>query len=795
MRVLATIISLISMLHIYGADKLSSSEVDSIYAYLSPIEKLKRVVWWKVDSKHASLPSEKVNGEIGAIYLPRPLTAYESMIFGNGTMAPFAVQLDERLNPSPENLNNLPSLVTLSSITDPSIVAEYAIYLEKLCRSYHLDFAILPKVGKDYIQMSQLVSSLNALNPDFFLLYEALSFCELKKKKEVEEAYLKNKFLVINDESLASIDKYLPRVLKKINIEDHIQKVRLSIKSKYNFTNYPYPILSGKLDLQINRASIIPVQRKNSLLPLKEDTVCVVSSDPSNQLVRMIKKYAYVISDVNEIINPKTPIIIENDNVLPTNMGDHDVVYIGHIKYSAKFIEHIDAGLFTTRESPLYDYLLPQLLFGTANASGQIAVNQGEWSSFSNEPIIGKAKLGYAPPEMIGLDSGNQSKIKQIVKDAIESHAIPGCQIAVSVDGSIVYEESFGYLTYDSLISVTDRTIYDIASVTKVAATLLAVMKLNQEGKLHLDSGIATYLPKYKETNKANVTLRALLSHNAGLKPYVPFWKKVIGADRLETFYYSNDEDARNDKRSYGLNPSLVLVDSLKNWIRRSPIREQKDGPKYVYSDIGFMVLHQIVEAVIEEPIDKYLNENFYKPLALKSTQFNPMSHGVDRFEIAPTEYDYYFRNEQVWGEVHDRNAAVFGGVAGHAGLFSNSHDLLVIMQMLLQEGEYNGNEFLKSWVIDYFNHRYYPNNRRGLGWDKKSDQIGNTSNYVSDDSYGHTGFTGTMIWIDPMYDLSFVFLSNRIYPNANNYRLNRDNVRTRIQDVVYEAMLSKWSN
>jgi len=793
MRILVTILSILSAFHIYGADKLSTTELDSIYTYMSPIQKLKKLVWWHADN--ALLPAKEVNDEIGAIYLPRPMTDYESIIYGNRSIAPFALQLDERLNPAPDNITNLPSLLTLASITDKSILIEYADYLEKLCRNYHLDFAVLPKIGADSVQMYALVSMLNRLKPDFFIRYDDLSFDFLNRKKEVQAAYLEDKFLVMNDESFETVKKYLPRILKKISVEDHSAKVLLSIKNNFDFSQYPEVRLSGKLDVRINRASIIPIQRKRNLLPIKEDTVCLLSSNPSSRLVKMIGKYAYVISDVNEIRNPLTPIIIENENDYPANVHGHNVIYIGDMKYGSSFVEKIDGGLFTTRESPLYDYLLPQLLFGAADASGQLPVKKGVWSAFYNDPIIGSAKLGYAPPEMIGLDSVNQSRIRTIVKEAIQNHAIPGCQIAVSVDGSIVYEEGFGYLTYDSLISVTDRTIYDIASVTKVTATLLAVMKLNQEGRLHLDSGIAAYIPEYRGTNKANLTLRSLLSHNAGLRSYVPFWKKVIGADRLESFYYASDEDAKNDKRSYGLKPSPVMLDSLKNWIRSSPVRENEKIPKYVYSDIGFMILHQVVEAITAQPIDQYLKEKFYDSLALRTTQFNPMVNGVDRFEIAPTEYDYYFRDEQVWGEVHDRNAAVFGGIAGHAGLFSNSRDLLVIMQMLLQGGKYDGNEYLKPWVIDYFNQNYYENNRRGLGWDKKSDELNNTSTYASQASFGHTGFTGTMVWIDPEFDMTFVFLSNRIYPNANNYKLNRENVRTRIQDVVYEAMLAKWNN
>jgi CubicO group peptidase (beta-lactamase class C family) len=205
------------------------------------------------------------------------------------------------------------------------------------------------------------------------------------------------------------------------------------------------------------------------------------------------------------------------------------------------------------------------------------------------------------------------------------------------------------------------------------------------------------------------------------------------------------------------------------------------------------MILHQLVQVVSGNTLDEYLFKNFYEPLGLKRICFNPMDHGFERFEIAPTEYDYYFRDELVWGEVHDRNAAVFGGVAGHAGLFSNARELLTIMQTLVQGGSYGGHQLLLPATINYFNQQFYPNNRRALGWDKLDEGLKNFSTFSSPASFGHTGFTGTMVWADPLYNLTFVFLSNRIYPNANNHKLNRLDIRTRLQDVVYEALITKW--
>jgi CubicO group peptidase (beta-lactamase class C family) len=230
------------------------------------------------------------------------------------------------------------------------------------------------------------------------------------------------------------------------------------------------------------------------------------------------------------------------------------------------------------------------------------------------------------------------------------------------------------------------------------------------------------------------------------------------------------------------------MRDSLENWLVSSNLLKKFSGI-YHYSDLGFMILHQVVEAVTGQSIDQYVYEQYYQPLGLERTVFNPLSNGFEIYETAPTEYDDHLRDEQVWGNVHDRNAAVFGGVAGHAGLFSNTRDLAVILQMMLQGGHYGGKQFLNPQTLDTFNSRYYIKNRRGLGWDKPGRYNPQISALASPSSFGHSGFTGTMVWADPEYDLIYVFLSNRIFPNADNQKLNNLDIRKRIHTLIYKSI------
>jgi len=404
------------------------------------------------------------------------------------------------------------------------------------------------------------------------------------------------------------------------------------------------------------------------------------------------------------------------------------------------------------------------------------------------------ARLSYSRPEMQHMDSRVLNKIDQIVEEAIKMGATPGCQVLVARNGSVVLEKGYGYYTYDSIMPVDTRTIYDLASITKVAATTQAIMKLNEQGIINLDSAIGTYLPELRGSNKSSLVIRDILSHQSGLKAFYPFWRNTIeDEDQILYYYKDKPNEIHNKTVAYGMFAAENLKDSLWNWTVDMDLREKSDifqSYDYKYSDLGFYLLQVLVERISDTSLDTFVDSVFYNSMGMSTLTFNPLCKFPIK-RIAPTERDYEFRQVLVWGTVHDQIAAMKGGVSGHAGLFGNSHDIAKLMQMQLQLGSYGGKRYLEEETVKEFTAQQYKENRRGLGWDKpeKGDDYNPASRYASFKSFGHSGFTGTVVWADPTFDLIFVFLSNRVYPDSNNSKLVEFNVRERIHDVVYESI------
>ena len=380
--------------------------------------------------------------------------------------------------------------------------------------------------------------------------------------------------------------------------------------------------------------------------------------------------------------------------------------------------------------------------------------------------VPGDDRLPVCNDIVSDLNLNIDRRIDSIVLNAIDSAAFPGCQIAVMHNGRLVVDRAYGNLTYDfGSAEVTPQTLYDLASLTKVCATTLAVMKLYEEGKVGLNDKLSRYIPYLKHTDKESITLKQALSHCAGLKAYDALWQKTSNRDSL-----------------------LALIVA-------SPLNPTND---YCYSDFGFILIADLVERISGQTLDQYVSEHFYKPMGLQFTLFNPMleSDGAEGFvpaEIAPTESDSIRadRNGFIWGTVHDPNAHALGGVAGHAGLFSNAREVALLMQMLLNGGQLNGHRYLNEKTVATFTSRHFAkqNNRRALGFDKQlfnPSPSAQTCPEASQNSYGHTGFTGTFLWVDPDCQLVYVFLSNRVHPSATPNRLAQMNVRTQIQSLLY---------
>jgi beta-N-acetylhexosaminidase len=437
--------------------------------------------------------------------------------------------------------------------------------------------------------------------------------------------------------------------------------------------------------------------------------------------------------------------------------------------------------------------IVPQVIFGGLPAEGVLPFSVGGLKDGTGISTISLNRFQYSIPADAGMDEKTLAKIASIAKEAIDNGATPGCNVLVAKDGKIVYQKSFGYLTYEKQSPVTDTTIYDLASVTKVSATLQTVMFMYEKGLIDVNKKVSVYLPELKNSNKKDFTIKDILTHQAGLWPFLPFWAQTM-KDSVHLPLYYNKKPTReypfvvSDK----LYAATSMKDSLWSWIIHAKIREKpaRTPYDYKYSDMGFYVMQHLAEKLLNQPIEDFLAQNLYEPLGANTTGYLPLL----RFpigQIAPTENDKLFRKALLIGTVHDQGAAMHGGVAGHAGLFSSALDLAKLGQMLLQEGNYGGYQFYKPETVRFFTQKQFETSRRGLGWDKSTpgDWNGPTSIYASPRTFGHTGFTGTCIWVDPEFNLVYIFLSNRVHPDMTNNKLLTGNIRSRIQDVIYQSI------
>lgn len=385
------------------------------------------------------------------------------------------------------------------------------------------------------------------------------------------------------------------------------------------------------------------------------------------------------------------------------------------------------------------------------------------------------------------------NKIDSIAKDAIAKGAMPGCVVLAAKDGKIIYQKAFGTTTMGGNTAVTTNMVYDLASVTKISATTVSVMKLYEEGKLDLDKTLGDYLPWVKGSNKAPLKLRDILLHQAGLNPFIPFYREVIDTITGEPkwAYFSKTKDANHQFRAA---ENLYVRNDWEDTLYQRIVTSRLTAPnKYVYSDNDFIFLGKIVEAITGKTLNDYAKATFYQPLGMATTTFQPREV-MSLNNIVPTEYEKHFRQQLIWGDVHDEGSAMFGGIAGHAGLFSNAYDLAQIYQMLLNGGELNGVRYLKKETVDKFTAYNSDISRRGLGFDKpEKDNATRKDPYpsklASPETYGHTGYTGIGVWVDPKSNLIYIFLSNRVNPTRDNNKLSSLGVRGKIQDAIYEAV------
>lgn len=476
----------------------------------------------------------------------------------------------------------------------------------------------------------------------------------------------------------------------------------------------------------------------------------------------------------------------EESKVIATFFGN-PLVLAGEKNISSK----LDAILMAYENTDLVQDRVGQMIMGAIDINGKLpmTINDDYRQGFGIS-VKSNGRLKYTMPEELGINPDKLKAIDEIVDGAIKAKALPGCQIFIAIKGKVIFNKSYGTTMYEGSDSITNNHLYDIASITKIASSTAALMKLKSEGKFDLNEKLGKMLPELVgNTAYADLEPIDMLTHQAGLTPWIPFYKKTLENGDLKGGIYSVN---RKEGFETPVAKDIWIQDSywktMLTAILNTPLGKEK---KYEYSDLGYYFFKAYIEKTTDTYLDQYVDREIYKPLGLKTMTYLPLRK-FDKKQIVPTENDKEYRKQLIHGYVHDPGAAMIGGVGGHAGLFSNATDLATYMQFLLNNGKIGTDEIIKPDVVKEFTKcQFCPTNRRGIGFDKPTvnKQGGTACSNVSMSSFGHSGFTGTLAWADPEFGVNYVFLSNRVYPDADNWKITKMNIRTEIQRVIYEAL------
>ncbi|MDL2223403.1 serine hydrolase [Bacteroidales bacterium OttesenSCG-928-M11] len=459
-----------------------------------------------------------------------------------------------------------------------------------------------------------------------------------------------------------------------------------------------------------------------------------------------------------------------------------------------------------------------QVIMGGIAAKGKLPVTISGLFDYSTGIETEKTRLSYGHPEDVGMSRQTLNHIDEIVAEGIEAKAFPGCQVLVAKDGVVVYHKSFGHFDYSGKRQVKNNDLYDLASITKAAATVPAIMKLFDNQKIQLRDRLSKYIPELRESDKSHLTIQNALFHETGLRSFLPFYTTLLDSSSYRGSLYSSKKNElysilydrnvymRNDvsydynfvstKEQAGFGKLMAEGIYVKDEINKEILQQIVDSKigrvnNYLYSDLNFILLKELVENVSKLPFDEFVHDNFFAPLGSTTTTFLPLNK-FDKEVIAPTENDQFLRKQVLQGYVHDEAAAVLGGISGNSGLFSNANDLAKLLQMLLNGGEYGETSFFSKTTTKTFVESKSNFSRRGLGFDKpdpKNIERSPAGSLTPSCVIGHTGYTGTCFWIDPSNNLIYIFLSNRVHPSRTRTDLMGLNIRPRIQDVIYQAI------
>ncbi len=603
--------------------------------------------------------------------------------------------------------------------------------------------------------------------------------------------------------------KYQPIVVDSLSAQLNTQEA-LALKRR---------LIANALTTVRNAESIIPIQNLEKigtlsigasvLTPFQQTLdnyatmdhyqVSKTPSEVDKQLIlnNLGSKNLVIIGLHNLNTKPKENYGITNQAIdLVVNLASRTkvILTVFGIPYTLRHFDGINCVMEAYDEDPMTQDLAAQAIFGATATNGKLPVRVSD-ASYLGAGVTTKAihRLGFDLPERVGLNSEKLKKIDVIADEIVRTGAAPGCVILVAKDGKIVYKKAFGYHTYDKIRPMNTEDVFDLASVTKICATTLSLMKLHGDGKLDVKQPMSNYLSILKGSNKNDLTVEEVMTHHAGLQPWLKFYEATL--DKTSGVVKPSSEFYRTSFTSdfpTPVSPNLFLKKGYENIIFNEIVKSDlRANKEYKYSDLGLILMTQLIKEQTGMTLDEYVQKSIYQPLGLKNITYKPwIKIPLDR--IPPTEEDSYYRMERVQGYVHDMASAMLGGVSGHAGLFGNANDVAALFEMLLNGGNYGGVQVLKPETINLFTIRYAKSTRRGIGFDMKELDKSKTQTVAasaSDRTFGHTGFTGIGVWADPDKHLVYVFLSNRTYPSMENNKLINGDYRTKIHQAIYDAM------
>lgn len=637
-----------------------------------------------------------------------------------------------------------------------------------------------------------------------------------KAVAKIKTAYLSNK---ITEARLAHSVKKILMAKYKVGLHNYqpvaLEKIHSDLLTKDNDKLYS-KLIENAITLVKNQDEILPIQSLSTTniayvkLGDAEESyfvnrlqqyapVTVVKANHLDDLIKKLSKFNLVVVGVHK------------SNASPwksCKLTDKEVTWLYEMARTNKVILNVftrpyallDLKTTTNFESVLVSYQNSRIaqeksadaIFGSIGLDGKLPVSANDDflvnTSLKLNPLD---RLGYDTPENVGVHVNTLYKIDSIVNHAIAQKMTPGAQVLIAKKGKIIFNKNYGYYTYAKRQKVTSKTLYDVASLTKIISTLPLIMELEEQGVVSLDSKLGVLIPELANSNKKDITIKQMLSHYARLKAWIPFYKNTLDSASKKPMieYYRK---VKSDSFPYQVANNLYIQktykeDSIFTRIKDTDLYKRW---RYKYSDLPYYILKEFIENHYKSGLDELIQNRFYSPMGLSAT-YNPLNK-YSLNQIAPTEDDTYFRYQKVHGYVHDMGAAMQGGVGGHAGVFASATDVAKLMQMYIQGGSYGGKKYLKKSTIDKFNTPYYlaKDIRRGVGFDKPQlGTVGPTCDCVPMTSFGHSGFTGTFTWADSENELVYVFMSNRTYPDAANFQLVRENIRSEIQRVIYASI------